>query len=181
MAMDFAESYLQDVRELAAYYKRLADDAITQVDDAGFFALPGDGENSIALVVKHMAGNLRSRWTDFLTTDGEKPDRYRDAEFEMEGADTREALLSAWERGWATFLGTLGALTPEDLGRTVHIRGEPYGVTRAINRGVAHACYHVGQIVLLARHYAGPQWRTLSIPRGQSATFDAEAARYGRR
>jgi uncharacterized damage-inducible protein DinB len=179
--MDFATTYLQDVRELAAYYKRLADDAMAQVDDAQFTTPLGDEENSIALIAKHLAGNLRSRWTDFLTTDGEKPDRDRDAEFELAGADGRAALLEAWERGWAIYLGTLDSLKPDDLGRTVHIRGEAYGVIRAVNRGVAHACYHVGQIVLLAKHFAGPRWCTLSIPRNQSRTFDAEAARYGNR
>jgi hypothetical protein len=178
--MDFAATYLQDVRALAAFYKRLADDAMAQVDDAQFATPLGDEENSIALIAKHMAGNLRSRWTDFLATDGEKPDRDRDGEFELAGADGRAALLEAWERGWSIFLGALDSLTPEDLGRTVHIRGEPYGVIRAVDRGVAHASYHVGQIVLLAKHFAGPRWRTLSIPRGESRTFDAEAAHAGR-
>jgi hypothetical protein len=178
--MDFPAAYLHDVRETAAYYKRLADDAMTQVDDAQFATPLGGEENSIALVAKHLAGNLRSRWTDFLTTDGEKPDRDRDGEFELAVADGRAALLEAWERGWAIFLGALESLAPEDLGRTVHIRGEAYGVIRAVDRGVAHACYHVGQIVLLARHFAGPEWRTLSIPRGESRTFDAEAVRYAR-
>jgi hypothetical protein len=171
--VDFAAAYLEDVRATAAYYKKLADDAMAQVDDARFFAPLGDEENGIALIVKHMAGNLRSRWTDFLTTDGEKPDRDRDAEFEIHG-DTRAALMEAWEHGWATFLGTLQSLSPDDLARTVHIRGEPQTVIRAIDRGVAHACYHVGQIVLLARHFAGPGWRTLSIPRRQSRQFNAE-------
>jgi hypothetical protein len=174
--MDFAATYLQDVRALAAFYKRLADDAMAQVDDARFATPLGDEENSIALIAKHLAGNLRSRWTDFLTTDGEKPDRDRNGEFELAGADGRAALLEGWERGWAIFLGALESLTPEELGRTVHIRGEPYGVIRAVDRGVAHASYHVGQIVLLARHFAGPRWRTLSVPRGESRTFDAEAA-----
>lgn len=174
--MDFGAAYLQDMRTTAAYYKKLADDAMAQVDDAQFFAPPGDEENGIALIVKHMAGNLRSRWTDFLTSDGEKPDRDRDAEFEVHGGDGRAALLEAWERGWATFLGTLDSLTPEDLERTVQIRGEPHTVIRAVDRGVAHACYHVGQIVLLAKHFAGPRWRTLSIPRGQSRQFNATMA-----
>ena len=129
---------------------------MAQVDDAQFAAPLGDEENSIALIVKHMAGNLRSRWTDFLATDGEKPDRDRDSEFELGGGDARAALMEAWERGWATFLGTLESLTPDDLARTVHIRGEPHTVIRAVDRGVAHACYHVGQIVLLAKHFAGP-------------------------
>lgn len=175
--MDFSATYLQDVRELAADYKRLADDAMAQVDDAQFATPLGGEENSIALIAKHLAGNLRSRWTDFLATDGEKPDRDRDGEFVLAGADARAALLEDWERGWALFLGTLDSLAPDDLGRTVHIRGEAYGVIRAVDRGVAHACYHVGQIVLLAKHFAGPRWRTLSIPRNQSRTFDAEGAR----
>lgn len=179
--MDFAAAYLQDVRAVAATYKKLADDAMAQVDDARFFASLGDEENGIALIVKHMAGNLRSRWTDFLATDGEKPDRDRDAEFEVHPGDGRAALLEAWEHGWATFLGTLASLTAEDLGRTVTIRGEPQTVIRAVDRGVAHACYHVGQIVLLAKHFAGPDWRTLSIPRGQSRQFTAgTSTRQGR-
>lgn len=179
--MDFADAYLDDVRKLARTYKQLADDAIAQVDDARFAATLGDEENSIALVVKHMAGNLRSRWTDFFTSDGEKPDRNRDAEFELAGDDGRAALLAAWESGWATFLGVLDGLTPADFDRPVTIRGEPYTVLRAVQRGVAHACYHTGQIVLLAKHFAGPEWRTLSIPRGQSQPFNAQmAARQGR-
>lgn len=173
--MDFAAGYLRDIHATAADYKKLAEDAMAQVDDAHFFAPLGDEENSIALIVKHMAGNLRSRWTDFLTTDGEKPDRDRDAEFEIHG-DQRAALLEAWERGWATFLGTLQSLSPDDLARTVHIRGEPHTVIRAVDRAVAHACYHVGQIVLLARHFAGAEWRTLSIPRGGSRQFNAAMA-----
>jgi len=171
--VDFAAAYLEDVRAVAAYYKKLADDAMAQVDEAHFFAPLGGEENGIALIVKHMAGNLRSRWTDFLTSDGEKPDRDRDAEFEVRDGDGRAALLQAWERGWATFLGTLASLTPEDLDRTVQIRGEPHTVIRAVDRGLAHACYHVGQIVLLAKHFAGPDWRTLSIPRGQSEQVNA--------
>ena len=145
--MDFAEAYLDDVRAVARTYKQLADDAMAQVDDAQFAAALGGEENGIALVVKHMAGNLRSRWTDFFTSDGEKPDRDRDAEFELHGTDERGALLEAWERGWATFLGVLDSLTPADLGRTVQIRGEPHSVIRVADCGVAHACYHAGQIV----------------------------------
>jgi hypothetical protein len=171
--VDFAAAYLQDIRATAASYKKMADDAMAQVDDAQFFAPLGDEENGIALIVKHMAGNLRSRWADFLTTDGEKPDRDRDAEFELHSGDGRAALLEAWERGWAIFLSTLESLTPDDLAGSVQIRGEPQTVIRAVDRGVAHACYHVGQIVLLAKHFAGPNWRTLSIARGQSRQFNA--------
>lgn len=178
--MDFAAAYLEDVGAVAAQYKKLADDAMAQVDDAQFFMPLGEDENSIALIVKHMAGNLRSRWTDFLITDGEKPDRDRDSEFEIHG-DERAALLEAWERGWATFMDTLRSLAPDDLARTVHIRGEPHTVIRAIDRGVAHACSHVGQIVQLARHFAGPGWRTLSVARRQSRQFNAEmAGKHGR-
>ena len=175
--MDFAAAYLEDVRAVARTYKQLADDAIAQVNDAQLATALGGDENSIALIVKHMAGNLRSRWTDFLLSDGEKPDRNRDAEFELHADDGRAALLQAWERGWATFLGTLDALAPEDLGRTVRIRSEPHSVIRAVDRGVAHACYHVGQIVLLAKHFAGPGWRTLSVPRGESRSYTAQVAR----
>ncbi|HEX2078317.1 MAG TPA: DUF1572 family protein [Longimicrobium sp.] len=171
--MDVGAAYLEDVRRVARYYKGLADEAMAQVDGAQFLTALGGEENSIALVVKHMAGNLRSRWTDFLTSDGEKPDRDRDAEFEVLAGDGRAELMEAWERGWAAFLDTLGSLTPGDLGRTITIRGEPQTVLRAVDRGVAHACYHVGQIVLLAKHFAGPGWRTLSIPRGQSQQFNA--------
>lgn len=179
--MDFAAAYLEDIRATAASYKKLADDAMAQVDDAQFAAALGDEENSIALIVKHMAGNLRSRWTDFLTTDGEKPDRDRDSEFEMGGDDARGALMEAWERGWTTFLGTLQSLSPDDLARTVTIRREPQTVIRAVDRGVAHACYHVGQIVLLAKHFAGRDWRSLSIPRRQSRQFNTEmAGKHGR-
>ncbi len=174
--MDFAHAYLEDVRALARTYKGLADGAVAQVDDAAFATPLGGEENSIALVVKHMAGNLRSRWTDFFTSDGEKPDRGRDGEFELADVDGRAALLAAWEDGWATFLGVLDGLTPDDFDRPVTIRGEPYTVIRAVQRGVAHACYHTGQIVLLAKHFAGPEWRTLSIPRGQSRTYDPAAA-----
>jgi uncharacterized damage-inducible protein DinB len=178
--MDFTTAYLEDVRKLARTYKGLADDAIAQVDDAQFATPLGGEENSIALIVKHMAGNLRSRWTDFFTSDGEKPDRDRDGEFELGGADGRAALMEAWERGWTTFLGVLDGLTPEDFGRPVRIRGEPYTVIRAVQRGVAHACYHTGQIVLLGKHFAGPEWRTLSIARGQSRAFDPTAGQTSR-
>ena len=172
--------YLTAVLAEFRRYKQLGEGAMAQVGDEDLFAVLDEEANSIAVIVKHLAGNLRSRWTDFLTTDGEKPDRDRDAEFEIHG-DSRATLLEAWERGWATFLGTLESLTPDDLARSVHIRGEPQTVIRAVDRGVAHACYHVGQVVLLAKHFAGPGWRTLSIPRRQSQQFNAEmAGRHGR-
>jgi uncharacterized damage-inducible protein DinB len=146
------------------HYKRLADRAMAVLDDRAFFAAPGPETNSIAIIVKHMAGNLRSRWTDFLTTDGEKPDRNRDAEFESESGDTRAELLARWEGGWSIAMASLEALTVADLGRTVYIRGEAMSVGWAILRSLTHAHYHTGQIVLLARHYARA-WETLSIPK----------------
>jgi hypothetical protein len=142
-----------------------ADKAIAQVDDVQFFALLDPDANSIALIVKHVAGNMRSRWTDFLTTDGEKPDRHRDSEFEREGGDTRDAIIARWNAGWDLLFNTITSLAPGDLGRTVTIRGEPHTVVQAINRQLSHYSAHVGQIVLLAKHYAGPQWKTLSIPK----------------
>ena len=124
--------------------------------------------------MKPLASNFRSRWTDFLTADGEKPDRHRDREFVVEDDDTREALMARWTEGWQRLTDTLDALTPADLVRTVTIRGEPHTVVEALSRGLAHTAYHVGQIVLLAKHYAGADWQTLSIARGQSAAFAAE-------
>jgi hypothetical protein len=145
--------------------KAQADKAMGQVDDSQFFALLDPDANSIALIVKHVAGNMRSRWTDFLTTDGEKPDRHRDTEFEREGGDTREAVIARWDAGWDLLFNTITSLAPGDLGRTVTVRGEPHTVVQAINRQVSHYSAHVGQIVLLAKHYAGPAWKTLSIPK----------------
>ncbi|HYH44234.1 MAG TPA: DUF1572 family protein [Thermoanaerobaculia bacterium] len=151
------------------FYKNLADRALAQVDDTAFFAALDDGEtNSIAVNVKHMGGNLRSRWRDFLTTDGEKPDRHRDSEFELGPEDSREALQALWERGWGTLFDTLAGLSPGDLGNTVQIRAEPHTVSRALLRSLAHASYHAGQIALLARHWKGAGWQTLSVPRGKS-------------
>ena len=161
-----ARTYFEAVR-------RKAERALAQVDDAQYFRRIDAESNSLALMVKHVAGNLRSRWTDFLTTDGEKPDRNRDGEFETDAADTRAALTQRWDEGWATLFATLDALTPSDLGRTVMIRSEPHTVLEAIERQKEHYAYHVGQIVFLARHLAGPGWTSLSIPRGQSEAFHA--------
>jgi hypothetical protein len=115
--------------------------------------------------MKHVAGNMRSRWTDFLTSDGEKPDRNRDGEFESEVRDTRETILAAWEHAWKLTIDTVAALGPDDLERTVRIRGEGHSVVQAINRQLSHYAAHVGQIVLLAKHYAGARWQTLTIPK----------------
>jgi hypothetical protein len=152
--------------------KDQGDRAIAQVGEADLFAALDPEANSIALIMKHLVGNMRSRWTDFLTTDGEKPDRERDREFEVEPIDSRESIVSAWEDGWQLVFGAVGALGPDDLTRTVTIRGEPHSVLEAINRQTTHYAAHVGQIVLLAKHAAGSNWRSLSIPRGQSKQFD---------
>jgi len=159
------QHYLDDSLFQLRKLKAQADRAMAQVDDAQFLALLDADANSIALIVKHVAGNMRSRWTDFLTSDGEKPDRHRDNEFELDGADTREAILAQWEAGWKLLFTAIAELGPEDLGRTVTIRDEPHTVVQAINRQTSHYSAHVGQIVLLAKHLAGPNWQTLSIPR----------------
>jgi hypothetical protein len=160
--------YLVDVLRTYRNYKALGDRAIAQVSDADLHTLVDPDANSIAVIVKHLAGNLRSRFSDFLTTDGEKPDRDRDAEFEMPERLSRAELVRWWEDAWAIALASLASLTPDDLERTVTIRGEPFLVLEAVNRLAAHTAYHVGQIVLLAKHFAGPRWTTLSIPKGQS-------------
>ena len=157
--------YLDDCVSQLRSLKAQADKAIAQIDEAQFFALLDADANSIAIIVKHMAGNMRSRWTDFLTTDGEKPDRHRDTEFEREPADTRAAILARWEAGWDLLLKTVASLQPEDLEKSVTIRGEPHTVVQAIVRQMSHYAAHVGQIVLLAKHYAGPDWKTLSMPK----------------
>jgi len=146
-----------------------------QATDAQLFAILDDDANSIAIIVKHMTGNMRSRWTNFLTTDGEKPDRNRDGEF-IDPPETRDALLAEWEHGWSCLFQALEPLTESDLGRTITIRGEAHSVMQAINRQLAHYPYHVGQIVLLAKHYASGRWKSLSVPRNQSAEFNRKVA-----
>jgi hypothetical protein len=154
--------------------KQQAENAMAQVDEAGFFATIDAEANSIAVLVKHVGNNLRSRWTDFYTTDGEKPDRHRDDEFVITPDDTRERLMERWQAGWQCALDVFDAMTPPDLDRTVIIRCEPHSVPRAVLRSVTHTAGHVGQIVLLARHVQGAGWRTLSIPRGESEAFNAK-------
>jgi uncharacterized protein DUF1572 len=158
--------------------KGLADKAMAQMPPDGFFAVPGEGDNSVAVIVKHIAGNLLSRWRDFLTSDGEKPDRRRDEEFVISAGDSRAALLTRWEEGWAAVFGALSPLKPSDLERTVVIRREPLSVLQAINRQLTHNAYHVGQIVYLAKHYRGSDWKSLSIPLGQSERFNRAPANY---
>jgi hypothetical protein len=171
MALKFTTSYLVDSLDLFRFYKKLAERAMAQVTDQQLFTVLDGEMNSIAIIVKHMAGNMRSRWTDFLTSDGEKPDRNRDAEFADPPA-TRDALLSAWEEGWHCVFSALEPLSEQDLQRTVTIRGEAHSVTQAINRQMAHYSYHVGQIVLLAKHFRHDDWQSLSVPRRQSADFN---------
>jgi hypothetical protein len=171
MALKFTTSYLEDSLTLFRYCKTMAEGAMAQVSDEQLFAAIDPEANSIAIIVKHMAGNMRSRWTDFLTADGEKPDRHRDTEFE-DAPPTREALMAMWQAGWDCLFGALEPLSDADLGRTVMIRGEAHSVMQAVNRQMAHYSNHVGQIVLLAKHFQHAQWRSLSVPRGKSGDFN---------
>jgi hypothetical protein len=166
------QHYLDDTLLQLKKLKGQAEKAIAQVNDEQFFAALDPDANSIAIIMKHMAGNMRSRWTDFLTADGEKPDRNRDSEFEIAGQDTRSQVMAWWEDGWARLVDAVSSLNPVDLTRKVTIRGEEHTVVEAINRQVTHYAAHVGQVVLLAKHYAGPNWQTLSIPRGKSREVD---------
>ena len=173
---ELGREFLKDALSEFRKYKGFADKAVAQVADADFFRQIDPETNSIGIVMKHITGNLRSRWTDFLTTDGEKPDRDRDREFEKEGDDTREAILALWESGWRRLFAALEPLSDDDLQKTVTIRGEPHTVVQAINRQMTHYASHIGQIVLLAKHFAGDRWKTLSIPRGKSREFDVSKA-----
>lgn len=170
--MDVAALAICDLVTRFECLKQLADGAIAQVSDAELFTTIDAESNSIAVIMRHVGGNLRSRFTDFLTTDGEKPDRHRDSEFEMPAGTTRETVVAAWDGGFRILLGALRSLEPGDLMRAVHVRGSQQTVIEALNRSIAHTAMHAGQIVFLAKHLRGAQWRTLSIPRGQSDTFD---------
>jgi hypothetical protein len=169
VSTDARELYLRDIARTFRNYKKLGERAIDQTSDENLHELVDPDANSIALVVKHIAGNLRSRFTDFLTADGEKPDRNRDTEFEMPARASRAEMMAWWEKGWSAALTSVDALRPEDFDRTILIRGEGLLVLEALNRSVTHTAYHVGQIVLLAKHFGGAQWKSLSIPKGQSA------------
>jgi hypothetical protein len=149
-------------------YKELAEKALAQISDADLFRCVGEESNSIAMVMKHIAGNLRSRWTDFLTTDGEKLNRNRDSEFVIGAADTRHALLENWNSGWQCMFDVLERLTPADMAKSVTIRAEPYTVPQAVLRSLGHCAYHIGQIVFLAKHFAANRWDMLTVPRGKS-------------
>ena len=171
MALKLTTSYVEDSLSLFRMYKRLGEGAMAQVRDEELFVELDAEANSIAILVKHMAGNMRSRWTDFLSSDGEKPDRDRDGEF-VDAPRSREAVMALWEAGWAAVFAALEPLSDADLGRTVTIRGEAHSVMQAVNRQVAHYAYHVGQMVLLAKHFAGGKWESLSVPRNRSAEFN---------
>jgi uncharacterized damage-inducible protein DinB len=171
MSEQLIKNYQADALQSFRNYKKLAERAIEQVSDEEFFATIDEEANSIGVIVKHIAGNLRSRWTDFLTTDGEKPDRNRDTEFELM-EDTRDALMKYWEDGWKTLFDAIEPLTAEDFSRTITIRGEPHTVVEAMNRQLTHYSYHVGQIVLLAKHFRSSEWKTLSVPKNKSAEFN---------
>jgi uncharacterized damage-inducible protein DinB len=178
MPHQLSSSYLQDSIGLLRYYKKLGERAMAQCPDEALFITLDAESNSIAILVKHLAGNMRSRWLDFLTTDGEKPDRNRDTEFETPPT-TRAQLTEMWERGWKYVFDALEPLTEADLTRTVTIRTEPHSVMQAINRQVAHYAHHVGQILFLAKHLTFTKtgkWESLSVPRGKSADMNAKVA-----
>jgi uncharacterized damage-inducible protein DinB len=161
------DAYLIDVRRTFRNYRALAEAAIAQVSDEQLGAALGDDDNSIAVIMRHVAGNIRSRFSAFLASDGEKPDRDRDAEFVAPSLE-RAALMQQWDAAWTVLVTELDTLSPADLDRTIRIRGEAFTVPEAFNRSMTHTAYHVGQIVFLAKHLAGPGWKSLSIPKGQS-------------
>lgn len=165
---DVSAAYLEEVRGSFRGHKRLAEGAISQLNSEQLHVQIDAESNSVAIVMRHLVGNMRSRFTDFLTTDGEKPDRNRDGEFDENVRPSREELMKAWEDGWEIVFGAIESLTPEDLMKPVTIRGEPHTVLQAINRQVAHYAYHVGQIAFIGKHLKGAEWKSLSIPKGQS-------------
>jgi len=172
MPENLAQHYLENVISEFRFLKKSGDRAMEQLDDEQFFVTLDPESNSIAILVKHLAGNMRSRWMDFLTSDGEKPDRHRDQEFVVDAVATRAEVIERWERGWKYLFDALTSLRPEDVTQTVMIRQEPHTVVQAINRQLGHYATHVGQIVFLAKHLKSAEWRTLSVPRGQSEQFN---------
>jgi hypothetical protein len=176
MDESLAKHYLEDSIKSLRAYKKLAEKALDQLKEDEYFITLDEEANSIAVVMKHMAGNMFSRWTDFLTTDGEKPDRNRDMEFVIEPKTGKDDVLAYWEKGWQRAFEALEPLTPEDLAKKVLIRGEEHTVIQAINRQLMHYAYHIGQIVFLAKHFRSSEWKSLSIPRNRSAEFNAYLA-----
>jgi uncharacterized protein DUF1572 len=168
---ELASHYLQEIKRQLHGHKRMAESAIAQLSDEQLFQQIDPEANSVAIIVKHIAGNARSRFTDFLTSDGEKADRFRDREFELTSRTKREEVMRWWEEGWSCVFGAIDALKPEDVERTTTIRQEPHTVMQALNRALAHYAQHIGQLVFLAKHLRGSKWQTLSIPRGQSEEY----------
>lgn len=177
---DVASHYLEEAERQFRGHKRMAEGAMTQLRDQDFLVTLDPESNSVAILVKHLAGNMRSRFTDFLTSDGEKPDRFRDREFELSPATTRADVMKWWEEGWACVFAAIESLKPEDVMRTVTVRGQPHTVLQAVNRQIAHYAQHTGQIVFLAKHLRSNDWKTLSIPRGKSEEFKIAPAKSGR-
>jgi len=180
MTTDPAAHYLEEARRQLRGHKRMGEGAMSQLRDEDFFVTLDPEANSVAILVKHLAGNMRSRFTDFLASDGEKTDRFRDREFELGPSTTRVEVMKWWEEGWACVFGAIESLKPEDVMRTVTIRGEPHTVLQAINRQIAHYAQHIGQIVFLAKHFLSTEWKTLSIPRGKSEEFNQQKAVAGK-
>ena len=166
------QNYHEDAIKSMRASKKLAEKAIAQLKEEEFFVTLDEEANSVAVVMKHMAGNMISRWTDFLTSDGEKPDRNRDMEFVIEAQTRKDDVLAYWERGWKCVFDALEPLTPADFEKTVLIRGEKHTIVEAINRQLMHYAYHIGQIVFLAKHFRSAEWNSLSIPRNRSADFN---------
>src|SRR5579863_1701215 len=171
MPFEVSKHYLDEARRQFRGHKRMGEGAMAQLRDEDFLVTLDPESNSVAILVKHLAGNMRSRFTDFLTTDGDKPDRFRDQEFEVTAATTRADVMKWWEEGWGRVFAAIDALKPEDVMRMVTIRGEPHTVLQAINRQIAHYAAHIGQIVFLAKHLRSNEWKTLTIPRGKSEEF----------
>lgn len=181
MPLEVSKHYLEEVRRQFRGHKRMGEGAMAQLRDEDFFVTLDAESNSVAILVKHLAGNMHSRFTDFLTTDGEKPERFRDQEFELTSATTRAEVMNWWEEGWARVFTAIETLKPEDVMRMVTIRGEPHTVLQAINRQIAHYAQHIGQIVFLAKHLRSSEWKTLSIPRGKSEEFKKVAPKLEKR
>ena len=169
--LDLAAHYLEEMKRQFRGHKRMGEGAMAQLEDADFFVALDPESNSVAALVKHIAGNARSRFTGFLISDGEKPDRFRDQEFEVSAQTTREEVMRWWEQGWVHVFFALDSLKPEDVQRTLTIRQEPHTVMQALNRSLAHYAQHIGQIVFLAKHLRSSRWQTLSIPRGKSEEY----------
>jgi hypothetical protein len=172
MSKSFTQQYLADAIGWFRAYKEICEKALAQVSNEELFTKLDNESNSIAVIVKHLAGNMTSRWTDFLTSDGEKPGRNRDLEFVVETETSRDELMGLWQRAWAVVFSALEPLTEDDFKKTIRVRGEQHTLIQAINRQMTHYAYHIGQIVFLAKHFRGDQWKSLSVPRNRSREFN---------